>query len=120
MGDIVNGQNGGVLVGDSHDEPSGGIPAHVTSTGEDVLLEGGEVIINKTNIASEKEYTVTGTPKEIASAINSVDGNGVVIENGAEMTNLQTGETKIMEKGGLIPDGTFDLLWFLHLKFDKE
>ena len=36
-------------------------------------------------MADEKQYEVTGTPKQIASAINSLDGNGVVIENGAEI-----------------------------------
>ena len=29
-------------------------------------------------------YRVKGTPKQIASAINSVNGNGVIIDEGAE------------------------------------
>ena len=36
-------------------------------------------------MADEKEYEVTGTPKQIASAINSINGNGVIIEEGAEI-----------------------------------
>jgi hypothetical protein len=34
-------------------------------------------------MADDKEYEVTGTPRQIASAINSINGNGVVIEDGA-------------------------------------
>ena len=64
----------------------------------------------------DTEYSVKGTPKEIASAINSVDDNGVKFEEGAEMTNLETGETTIMKDGGLLQsvDLPYDkYLWFL-------
>ena len=40
-------------------------------------------------MADEKKYKVTGTTKQIASAINSVDGNGVVIEAGAEIKKIK-------------------------------
>jgi hypothetical protein len=46
-------------------------------------LESGSVIINRRSMADNKEYEVTGTPRQIASAINSINGNGVVIEDGA-------------------------------------
>lgn len=51
---------------------------------EDVI-DSGSIIINRRSMADETEYKVTGTPKQIASAINSVNGNGVVIEHGAEI-----------------------------------
>ena len=109
-----DGKKGGLLKGDSHDD--GGIKAIVTDTGQPVELEGEEVIINKKSMQDQTEYSVKGTPKEIASAINSVDGNGVKFQEGAEMTNLETGETTIMQDGGLLMNVElpFDkYLWFL-------
>jgi len=54
-----------------------------TNTDVDDVIDSGSIIINRRSMADEKEYKVTGTPKQIASAINSIDGNGVVIEQGA-------------------------------------
>jgi hypothetical protein len=72
---------GGITDGASHKE--GGIPMVVKSTGQHVELEGGEGVINKRNMASEKTYDFEGkelTICEIASEINSKDGNGVQID----------------------------------------
>lgn len=57
------------------------------ATNKDVepVIESGSIIINRRSMADDKEYSVTGTPKQIASAINSLDGNGVVIEKGAKI-----------------------------------
>lgn len=49
------------------------------------VIESGSIIINRRSMADDKEYTVEGTPRQIASAINSLDGNGVVIEEGAKI-----------------------------------
>ena len=56
-----------------------------TNTDVDDVIDSGSVIINRRSMVDDKEYEVTGTPKQIASAINSIDGNGVVIEEGAEI-----------------------------------
>jgi hypothetical protein len=72
---------GGITEGKSHKE--GGIPMEVKSTGQKVELEGGEGVINKRNMASEKTFEFEGKEKticEIASEINSADGNGVKID----------------------------------------
>ena len=72
---------GGITEGKSHKE--GGIPMVVKSTGQQVELEGGEGVINKRNMASEKKFEFEGKEKticEIASEINSADGNGVQID----------------------------------------
>jgi hypothetical protein len=72
---------GGITKGKSHKE--GGIPMVVKSTGQKVELEGGEGVINKRNMASEKTYEFEGkemTTCEIASAINQANGNGVEID----------------------------------------
>lgn len=73
--------NGGITKGKSHKE--GGIPMVVKSTGQHVELEGGEGVINKRNMSSEKTYKFEGkelTTCEIASEINKANGNGVEID----------------------------------------
>ena len=83
---------GGFTKGPSHKE--GGIPMTVKSTGQKIEVEGGEGIINKHSMADNREYAVTGTPKQIASAINEIDGNGVRFDSGAKI--------KLLAKGGEI------------------
>lgn len=58
------------------------------NTDVEPVIESGSVIINRRSMADDQEYQVEGTPKEIASAINSLNGNGVVIEDGAEIKKL--------------------------------
>ena len=58
-------------------------------TDVDDIIDSGSIIINRRSMADEKKYKVTGTTKQIASAINSVDGNGVVIEAGAEIKKIK-------------------------------
>lgn len=109
-----NGKKGGLLKGKSHKD--GGIKAIVTDdAGRPVELEADEAIINKRSMNDRKIYRVEGTPKQIASAINSLNGNGVVIEEGAQLTDLSTGKVQVMKKGGLIDVLTNDddPLWFL-------
>tara|TARA_Y100001972_G_C7588601_1_gene295096 strand:+ start:231 stop:587 length:357 start_codon:yes stop_codon:yes gene_type:complete len=110
-----DGKKGGFLKGKSHDD--GGIKAIVTDTGQPVELEGDEVIINKKSMRDDKTYTVSGTPKQIASAVNSMDGNGVTFDEGALMTDHETGTTEIMKAGGLVLDIEGPIkqyLWFLN------
>jgi hypothetical protein len=73
-------EKGGLFVGKSHAE--GGIPVKVKSTGQDIEVEGGEIIINKRNSASTKKNTFNGkemTNCEVLSEINQQNGNGVKI-----------------------------------------
>lgn len=37
-------------------------------------------------MADNRKYRVEGTPREIASAINEIDGNGVSFDKGANIT----------------------------------
>ena len=80
---------GGFTIGPSHAE--GGIPMTVKSTGQKIEVEGGEGIINKRSMADERKFRVEGTPKQIASAINEIDGNGVSFDSGAKITKLEYG-----------------------------
>lgn len=89
---------GGITEGKSHAE--GGIPMVVKSTGQQVELEGGEGVINKRNMASTKTFEFEGKEKticEIASEINSTDGNGVQID-----CDNVTGKKYKYAKGGKI------------------
>jgi hypothetical protein len=79
-----NGKKGGLLKGkahyDSNGKPLGGIKAVVTDQGgTPVELEAFEVIVNKKTVQSDKVLTVKGTPKQILSTLNQMDGNGVAI-----------------------------------------
>ena len=80
---------GGFTKGPSHAD--GGIPMTVKSTGQKIEVEGGEGIINKHSMADNRKFRVEGTPKQIASAINEIDGKGVSFDKGANLTMLKKG-----------------------------
>tara|TARA_B100001057_G_C22869751_1_gene958208 strand:- start:1618 stop:4941 length:3324 start_codon:yes stop_codon:yes gene_type:complete len=89
-------EKGGLFVGKSHAE--GGIPVKVKSTGQDIEVEGGEIIINKRNSASANKNTFNGkemTNCEVLSEINEQGGNGVKID-----CDSIEGKKYKMEKGG--------------------
>lgn len=65
--------DGGLFVGKSHAE-DGGIKTVNIETNEPLLVEGGEVIINKRILASDDEFVCTGTPRDITSKINEQRG----------------------------------------------
>ena len=72
-GTKYEGAKGGLLRGPSHKD--GGIKYQYG--GDIVELEGGEAVINKSSIASNDVLSLTGTPRQIASDINSYRGYGV-------------------------------------------
>ena len=80
---------GGFTKGPSHAE--GGIKMTVKSTGQQIEVEGGEGIINKKSMADNRRYKVEGTPRQIASAINTIDGNGVDFDKGGDIQKLERG-----------------------------
>ncbi len=87
MKQTSDGLQGGMLKGDPHSAPSGGIDAVVvTDNNKPVKLEGDEVIINKKSVKDPEVKTLRGTNKEILSQINTQDGNGVpILEEGGEI-----------------------------------
>jgi len=105
-----NGIKGGMLKGkphyDSEGNSLGGIKAVVTDQGgTPVELEANEVIINKKTVQSDKVLTVKGTPKEILSTLNQMEGNGVAIGDeeaeilakyiqGGKISNMSQSEIK--------------------------
>lgn len=79
-GAVSSFAEGGEIQGRSHAQ--GGVPMMVRSTGQRVELEGGEGVINKRSMASNDILTLKGTPKQIASRINSHKGFGVRFQEG--------------------------------------
>jgi len=72
------GARGGLIDGKSHAE--GGVT--FTSGQSRIELEGGEGVINKRTMQSKDIVSVTGTPRQIASKINSMNGYGVSFSSG--------------------------------------
>ena len=78
-------KNGGYLVGRSHKE--GGIKGVNVDTGDPIEVEGGEVVITKPAVDSNKYYTLNGKkmkPKDILSKLNS-DHGGVAFAEGGKV-----------------------------------
>jgi mutator protein MutT len=57
-------------------------------TDVDPVIDGGSVIINRTNMLDKNIYEATGTPKQIASQINSLNGNGVSMTTGGSIKKV--------------------------------
>tara|TARA_Y100000004_G_scaffold190984_1_gene249013 strand:+ start:241 stop:2883 length:2643 start_codon:yes stop_codon:yes gene_type:complete len=90
---------GGLTKGKSHAE--GGIKMKVASTGQNIEVEGGEVIVNKKNVADPTKLEFEGEQKttcEILSDLNSRNGNGVTLE-----CDSVEGKKYKHEKGGKLP-----------------
>jgi hypothetical protein len=103
-----NGLKGGFLKGKPHYDKNGnslgGIKAVVTDQGgQPVELEGGEAILRKSAMESDKEFVVKGTPKEIASTLNQEFDGRAIGDSEAEIL------AKYREGGELIKraDGSY-------------
>jgi hypothetical protein len=91
-------KKGGYLVGKPHSE--GGIKGINVDTGQPIEVEGGEVVITKPAVESNRTYEFEGKqmkPKEILSKINSEHG-GVSFAKGGVM------KTSKYEEGGVIQE----------------
>jgi ppGpp synthetase/RelA/SpoT-type nucleotidyltranferase len=92
----------GITKGRSHKE--GGIPMTVRSTGQQIEMEGGEIVINKRNSADSTKYEFEGkqlTTCEISSILNSKNNNGVKID----CDNI-VGKKYEYKEGGMIENKT--------------
>lgn len=104
-------KNGGYLKGKPHSE--GGEKFIVASTGQLVELEGGEAVINKKSISDDSEYSIKGTPREIASCINELHG-GKNFRNENSPCNI-----KKIAKGDVIEDKEDDS-WYVVTAYDMD
>lgn len=76
---------GSLLSGPSHQSKHRGMPVINPETNQTVaFMEGGEGVTNKHTMADKRQYTVTGTPSQITSALNAMHG-GVNWESGATL-----------------------------------
>jgi hypothetical protein len=81
-----NGIKGGLLKGDAHSDPSGGIRALVvTDNNRPVLLENNEVIINEKSVKDPAEHVYKGTNKEVLSQINTQHGGVPIMADGGNI-----------------------------------
>jgi len=83
MGGGKNFNKGAIIVKNGEKVEIPQLNKEAQDTDVDDIIDPNSIIINRRSMADEQTYEVTGTPKQIASAINSVDGNGVVIQEGA-------------------------------------
>lgn len=91
----TDAKKGMVLKGPSHKD--GGIDAIVVNASNKIIeVEGQEVVVCKNAIQNPEVYTVTGTTRDIVSALNK-KGGGVSLSH-TEPVSIK----KIMEKGGSI------------------
>lgn len=107
-------KDGGVVVGKRHsesDENGTGERFLVKSTGQVVELEGGEGVLNKESMQSNKIFMFEGekmTPREIASFLNHKYG-GVEFAKGGEVHHVCGCKSKFYH-GGELPSATLDSL----------
>jgi hypothetical protein len=85
MGGGKNFDKGAEIIKNGQELEIPELKKEATETDVEDVIDSGSIIINRRSMYDNKEYEVTGTPKQIASAINSINGNGVVIEKGAEI-----------------------------------
>lgn len=97
-----SGSLGGVLVGDKHSAPSGGIDAVIEKSGQPIKMEGGEVVITAPAVDDKELHEFEGemlTNRQILSRIN-VSGGGVSFADGGEIPGEIPVINKIYKYGG--------------------
>jgi len=70
-GQMKKVDKGGITYGKSHDE--GGIPVKNASTGQMLEVEGGEGIVNKRSMASDKKVKINGKEMTICEAVSHLN-----------------------------------------------
>lgn len=95
---------GGILGGRTHAQ---GGNAVVDGSGRKIAeIEAGEGIINRRSMADRRSYTLTGTPSQIASSLNSMNGNGVSWASPARYMNYGAINRRYYAEGGIFDDGS--------------
>jgi len=98
-----DGTKGGILSGDKHSDPSGGIKAIIKETNEPVLLEDNEVVITAKAVENKKKFEFEGdkkTTKEILSDLNQAGGGVQIYAAGGVISsnNMKNGYVKLISK----------------------
>jgi hypothetical protein len=102
-GNVKKVDSGGITYGASHD--NGGIPVKNASTGEMLEVEGGEGIVNKRSMASEKIVKLNGKEMSICEAVSKLNE----MEGGVKFSCDDVEDRQFieeMEYGGELERGT--------------
>jgi hypothetical protein len=90
---------GGVLGGRTHKEGGNAI---VDGNGQKIAeIEKGEGIINRRSMDDHNTYTLSGTPSQIASSLNSMNGRGVSWTTPAKYMNYGAINKRYYAGGGV-------------------
>jgi hypothetical protein len=95
--------SGGITYGASHD--NGGIPVKNASTGEMLEVEGGEGIVNKRSMASDKMVKLNGKDMSICEAVSKLNE----MEGGVKFSCEDVEHSQFIEEmalGGELERGT--------------
>ena len=95
-------KRGGITYGKSHAE--GGIPVKNQSTGDMLEVEGGEGIVNKRSMASDKKVTLNGKEMTICEAVSQLNQ----LEGGVQFSCDDVSDQQFIEamaKGGELERG---------------
>lgn len=80
------GRDGGLVDGDFHSDPSGGVKTVITDAGnKPLLVEKNEVVIKKEAVQDPNVRTITGTNKEILHKINTSAGGTPILAEGGQI-----------------------------------
>ena len=96
-------KRGGITYGKSHAE--GGIPVKNQSTGDMLEVEGGEGIVNKRSMASDKMVKLNGKDMTICEAVSQLNQ----LEGGVQFSCDDVSDRQFIEamaKGGELERGT--------------
>ena len=96
-------KRGGITYGKSHAE--GGIPVKNQSTGDMLEVEGGEGIVNKRSMASDKLVKLNGKEMTICEAVSQLNQ----LEGGVQFSCEDVSDRQFlraMAKGGELDRGT--------------
>lgn len=88
MGGGKNFDDGATINSKKYQGKTDKIKPQAQNTDVDDIIEPSSIIVNRRSMGDSNKYEVTGTPRQIASEINSMNGNGVVIEEGGKITKL--------------------------------
>ena len=96
-------KRGGITYGKSH--AAGGIPVKNESTGDMLEVEGGEGIVNKRSMASDKKVKLNGKEMTICEAVSQLNQ----LEGGVQFSCDDVSDRQFIEamaKGGELERGT--------------
>ena len=102
-GNMKKVDSGGITYGASHD--NGGIPVKNASTGEMLEVEGGEGIVNKRSMASDKMVKLNGKDMSICEAVSKLNE----MEGGVKFSCEDVEHSQFIEEmalGGELERGT--------------